>query len=824
VNFRPSSAPGETWLDQRDRFAVLALVLLCVATSITYYTWEIWLHRYDTFGYFLPNFHDLGVRLRNFDIPAWNPSYFGGQPFIGDPAIGWMYLPVMFAFTFFGAVAGFKILVLLCSIIGSVAIYLFSRSAGFSPVPALVTAIAFAIGSIVSGFVSAGIAVSMTYPIIAVSLLAADRAIRARSLPAFLSWSALCGVAIVHNFASWPTSGLMYTAIYIAAWVAYRSFIEPDSAVGSRLDHVKRVAAFGIVALVVAVGVGGAVIWPVLDFSNQSLISGADYSGVVALDQAQATPLIQTLSYPFMFHYWYSIWTYGGVVIILAALALVLGWNRRGTLSFAGIAFIMIDLSSTETILRPVFNLIPFFKLIHDHRPATSAHMMYPAVLLLAGAGLQLFLEERRARRVLAGVALGLVAFLALRERASRENFEFNSWATGTVFVISALCVLTVIPLPTSFPMRSVGRRMQVTAALFPILTLLYPIGVNGSWGTALDLVSNDSNGITRAEWAPIPDQSFVDIPWTLDTTFGPTQPGSAAEFLQRQMDNQQPFRYATYYGADAVGYAVESPAYVALLDRSRAAELGLEHISGYNPIGLKYYSEYFDVMDDRKQDYHYRDLYLPAMQSPELLSMLNVRYVIILASLPEAPPIAQYGTEVYRDNFVIVYENPFAYKRAWLVHDVRADSDWNTFLGMIKTSEVDGRNVAFVEGDVPAFEPLPEGAAPDKVVVTKNSAEELKLRATTEAAGMVVVSQTYADGWNAYVDGNQVDIIRTNHTLQGVPVDAGTHEIVLKYEPRSLTIGLWSTGIAGIAVIGIWFWTAIDSRRRKTFTIVRKP
>jgi uncharacterized membrane protein YfhO len=128
------------------------------------------------------------------------------------------------------------------------------------------------------------------------------------------------------------------------------------------------------------------------------------------------------------------------------------------------------------------------------------------------------------------------------------------------------------------------------------------------------------------------------------------------------------------------------------------------------------------------------------------------------------------------------------------------------------------------VESDVPAFEPLPEGAAPDRVIVTKNSADELKLRATTEAAGMVVVSQMYADGWNAYVDGKQVDIIRTNHTLQGVPVDAGMHEIVLKYEPRSLTIGLWSTGIAGIAVIGIWFWTAIDSRRRKTFTIVRKP
>ncbi len=77
------------------------------------------------------------------------------------------------------------------------------------------------------------------------------------------------------------------------------------------------------------------------------------------------------------------------------------------------------------------------------------------------------------------------------------------------------------------------------------------------------------------------------------------------------------------------------------------------------------------------------------------------------------------------------------------------------------------------------------------------------------------MISAAYSDGWNAYVDGEQVDILRTNHALQGIPVAAGTHTIELKYEPRSIEIGLWTTGVSTIGILGVWSWALVDVRRR---------
>jgi type VI protein secretion system component VasK len=46
---------------------------------------------------------------------------------------------------------------------------------------------------------------------------------------------------------------------------------------------------------------------------------------------------------------------------------------------------------------------------------------------------------------------------------------------------------------------------------------------------------------------------------------------------------------------------------------------------------------------------------------------------------------------------------------------------------------------------------------------------------------------------------------------------DLGTHGGPSTYEPRSLAIGLWSTGLASVAMLGIWAWALADWRRDGT-------
>jgi hypothetical protein len=223
--------------------------------------------------------------------------------------------------------------------------------------------------------------------------------------------------------------------------------------------------------------------------------------------------------------------------------------------------------------------------------------------------------------------------------------------------------------------------------------------------------------------------------------------------------------------------------------------------------------------MNGAAQDYHYLDMMPPAVAGNPLLDMLNVRYVLVDATLPadqsDMVAIAANFTEVYRDALVIVYENPNAFGRAWLVHDVQPAANGEE-LHRFMSGQVDGHVTAFVDGPLPAVAPLAVGATPDTVQIVDRSEEMLKIKASSASDGLVVISQPYASGWNAFVDGKQVDILRTNHALQGVPVAAGDHTIKLRYEPQTLKVGIWISALSGLAMIVSWSWVLIDDLRRR--------
>jgi len=78
--------------------------------------------------------------------------------------------------------------------------------------------------------------------------------------------------------------------------------------------------------------------------------------------------------------------------------------------------------------------------------------------------------------------------------------------------------------------------------------------------------------------------------------------------------------------------------------------------------------------------------------------------------------------------------------------------------------------------------------------------------------AGYVVIRDTYASGWKAWVDSEPVDIEQYREWMRQINVDAGAKEIVMKYEPVEFKVGLLISIIAAFIAL---VWIAGGHRRK---------
>jgi hypothetical protein len=285
--------------------------------------------------------------------------------------------------------------------------------------------------------------------------------------------------------------------------------------------------------------------------------------------------------------------------------------------------------------------------------------------------------------------------------------------------------------------------------------------------------------------------------------------PGGAGEYLQRQLANDGPFRYVGYSGFSYPGDEARRRSYMtrrfdphvtAILVNGRPLFLGLYDIQGYNPIQMSRYREFITALNGKESNYHIAYL-LPSGAGSPLLKLLDVRYVVIDASLPddrEDVLSLRAGRHlVFRNDLVAVYEDTTP-SHAWIVHDVRPVTRGEA-LPLLTSGTIDLSRTALIEGATPLVEPA-TGA--ESARVTHYSPEAITIATSATAPGLLVVSEVYAAGWRAIVDGEPTSILPTNHVLRGIPIPAGQHVVELRYELPALQVGLLISTAAWVALL----------------------
>ncbi len=106
-------------------------------------------------------------------------------------------------------------------------------------------------------------------------------------------------------------------------------------------------------------------------------------------------------------------------------------------------------------------------------------------------------------------------------------------------------------------------------------------------------------------------------------------------------------------------------------------------------------------------------------------------------------------------------------------------------------------------------------------VTMTKYAANEINYSADVNGKQLIVFSEMYyKDGWKAYVDGKEKEILKVNYALRGLEVDGGKHTVDFKFDiPKFHTAGTMAMIGSILVFLLIGGMLFLDWRNKKSKT-----
>lgn len=119
--------------------------------------------------------------------------------------------------------------------------------------------------------------------------------------------------------------------------------------------------------------------------------------------------------------------------------------------------------------------------------------------------------------------------------------------------------------------------------------------------------------------------------------------------------------------------------------------------------------------------------------------------------------------------------------------------------------SSFDARNEAIVDSKFKDdLKELSEKIPTDGTIqLVSYKANHLVYESKTSAKSLAVFSEIYYPrGWQAFIDGKEVDHIRVNYVLRGMVIPAGNHKIEFKFHPDTYFLGIRISFISSLIIV----------------------
>jgi hypothetical protein len=488
---------------------------------------------------------------------------------------------------------------------------------------------------------------------------------------------------------------------------------------------------------------------------------------------------------------------YAGLMVLLLAALAFFGAPARGVrftfLGLGGVA-LLFALGAHTPVWRVFYEVVPGVSLFRAPSIATFLFGFGAVTLMAFGVDRVLGLGESGDGSAPgesgAGGGKG-----ALREMGDRNIQWFLTGATGALLlgtILASSGTLTSAWVSLFYrgmdPAKAdaLARAQEFIAQGFMLATLLAGATLGLVWGMQKGKVPT-GGWILGIGLLLVLDLGRVDDPFIQTMDFQSwAGADSNTRYLLEQKETQDPFKVLAMGGQFGLGQDIMPGMY------------GLELAAGHHPNDLARYRELIGMVGSGVPanffDADTGGPYLP------LLSILNVRYVIWPAyrfgEFPAGEPVSATSLGGGRV-FEAVYEIP-TLPRARLVGEAVVLSDEETVPYILSSSFRPSDEVVLT--DEPPIS-LPGGPVGGEVRWLEKGLNRLRLQVRSEAPALLVLAENWYPAWKAEVGGEEVPVLRANHSLRAVPVPSGESEVEVFYDAGAL-LGPFLTSLVSLALV----------------------
>jgi hypothetical protein len=748
--------------------------------------------------------------LRQGTFPFWNPVILGGTPFLDSLAGGDSLYPTSMLLLVMEPYRALGWKLVLHVFLAGLFTYGWVRALGRSQAAAFLSGLAYLLAPFMVTLVFPGhdgkLFVTALTPLL---FWATERALTGGRLRAFAGMALVIGLVLLtthfqQGYFLFGAVGVYAVARTVTLW---REGLSPGR-LGVRFGLF---LAFSVVGA----GVGAIQLLPAVDYvtefsrrtatTTQATQEGSvAYSSSWSLHPEEVASMVvpefagnsaggadwATGTYwgrnPFKLNHEYA----GLVVLLLAGLAFFGAPAPGLRFTFLGIGGVALlyALGAHTPVWRIFYELVPGISLFRA--PSIAAFLFGFGAVTLMAFGVDRLLEMGGGGTRESG-----------REGDDRRIQLFLMAASGLLLLGTLLAstgVLTSAWMSVLGPAMDPGRE-QALARVEPFIArgfLVATLLAAALWGLTWAFKERKVSGtilVAGLGLLAAVDLARVNDPFIQTLDFREwAAPDPNIRYLVEQRASQDPFRVLSMGGQFGLGQDV------------KPGMFGLELAAGHHPNDLAPYRELIGMVGSGIPA-NFFDMETGGLNLP-VLSILNVRFVIWpvhqFGGLPEGEVVM--ATTLGGDRlYEAVYEIP-TLPRARLVGEAVLVPEEETVSYLLSPAFRPDEEVVLNEEVPLALGGLPvEG----EVLWLERGPNRLRLEVRSQEPALLVLADNWYPAWKARVGEKEVPVLRANHTLRAVPVEAGSQVVEVYYDlgylrgPLLVTLGsLVLLGAASLA------------------------